>query len=160
MKKLLIDLEKCYQCKQCSATCDYYFHPDNKGQIRCIALSVQEHVCRQCEDAPCIKSCTREALERRDDGMLNRYSMLCTSCKTCSAACPFGVIFPEIIDYKTSQCDLCFDRANDDNPPICVKTCEKNALQWVEVEENISKNIHSVRSGKFFVHTVKWQKDK
>jgi Fe-S-cluster-containing dehydrogenase component len=158
MKKLFIDLEKCYKCKKCTAGCSYYYHPENKGYVRCLALAGQEHVCRRCDDPPCVKSCPQEALEKRPDTMLNRYSLLCTSCKTCTIACPFGVIYPEIVEYKTTMCDYCFDRADDSTPPECVATCPEKALQWIEVAEDAAKEIYAVRNGQFFVHTIKWKK--
>ena len=92
--------------------------------------------------------------------MLDRYSMRCTSCKSCTVACPFGAIYPELVDYKTSQCDYCFDRSDENTPPLCATTCKQNAIQWVEVEEDASKEIYAVRGGKYFVHTVKWVKEK
>ena len=159
MKKLLINLEKCSKCRECTAGCSYYHHPENRGVVRCLALAAQEHVCRRCEESPCVKSCPRKALEKRPDGMLNRHSMLCTSCKTCTLACPFGVIYPEIVDYTTSMCDNCIGRSDDATPPECVASCKHGALEWVEVKEDPSGNIHAVRNGSFYVRTVKWEKD-
>ncbi len=176
MKKLLIDLEKCYKCQKCKAQCSYYYHPAyespdmisdstvdtslSSGVPRLLALAAQEHVCRRCDNPPCVASCPWQALEQRKDTMLlDRYSMRCTSCKSCSVACPFGVIYPELVHYKTHQCDYCFDRS-EDAPPLCVSTCEENALQWTEVTEDISKDIYAVRGGRYFVYTVKWKKEK
>lgn len=158
MKKLLIDLEKCYKCKECKAKCSYFHHPENDGYVRPIALAIQEHVCRRCEEPPCVAACPQEALEKREsDGRLERYSMRCTSCKTCTIACPFGVIFPQIVEYKTFMCDLCLDRCDDKTPPVCTKTCPENAIQWVEVKEDPKNNIYAVRDGQFFVRTVRWR---
>lgn len=161
MKKMLIDLEKCYKCRKCEAACDYYYHPDDEGYIRFFALAAQEHVCRRCDDPPCVKSCPQEALEQRpEDRRLERSSMRCTSCKTCTVACPFGVIYPQIVEYKTSMCDYCLDRATDEKPPVCTKGCPHGAIQYTEVAEDPANEIYAVRGGAFFVHTVKWQKDK
>jgi Fe-S-cluster-containing dehydrogenase component len=158
MKKLLIDLEKCYKCPKCEAKCSYHYHPGNEGYIRCIALGIQEHVCRRCEEPPCVNSCPREALKKREDGMIDRYSMRCISCKNCTIACPFGVIIPEIVEYKTSACDLSSDRSDDNTPPVCVDSCPQKAIEWVEVSEDPSKNIYAVRGGRYFVRAIKWQK--
>jgi Fe-S-cluster-containing dehydrogenase component len=158
MKKLLIDLEKCYKCSKCTAKCSYYRGTRGPGILRCIALANQEHVCRRCDESPCVLACPRKALEKRPDGMLERYSMRCTSCKTCTIACPFGVIHPQIVEYKGAMCDLCEGRANDTTPPACVLSCDKGALQWTEVEEAPDKDIYAVRKGKFFVQTKKWKK--
>lgn len=161
MKKLFIDLEICYKCAKCEAACDYYYHPDDAGYNRFLALAAQEHVCRRCDDPPCVKGCPQDALEQRAvDRRLERSSMRCTSCKTCTVACPFGVIYPEIVEYKTSMCDYCLDRAAEGTPPVCTTACAKNAIQYIEVAEDPSKDIYAVRNGAFFVHTVKWQKEK
>jgi Fe-S-cluster-containing dehydrogenase component len=158
MKKLFIDLEKCYRCHSCTAQCSYYYHPTKDGYVRCLALAAQEHVCRRCEEPPCVVSCPQNALEKRPDGMLNRYSLRCSSCKTCTVACPFGVIYPQLVEYKTTMCDYCFDRADDRTPPLCVTTCPEGALQWVDRDADPENDIHAVRSGQFLVHTVKWKK--
>ncbi len=159
VKKLLINLEKCYACKECTARCSYHYHPENKGMLRCIALAVQEHVCRRCDEPPCVKSCPQQALEKRPDGMLNRYSLRCTSCKSCTIACPFGVIIPAIVEYKTTMCDYSEGRVAD-KEPVCIASCPHKALEFVEVEEDPEKNIYAVRKGQFFVRTIKWQKEK
>ena len=158
LKKLVIDLEKCYKCRTCVAGCSYYHHPHNHGYVRCLALAAQEHVCRRCEEPPCVASCPRQALEKNEQGLLERASMRCTSCKTCTVACPFGIIYPEIVSYTTDMCDYCLDRSDDSTPPECVASCPEKALEWKEVSEDPSKDIYAVRGGKFFVHTIKWKK--
>ena len=159
VKKLFIDLEICYKCRECTAKCSYYYHPENQGYVRCLALAAQEHVCRRCEDKPCVNACPWETLQKRPDGMLDRFSLRCTSCKTCTLACPFGTIYPEIVEYKTTMCDLCIGRDGNDNPPECTKTCPHNAIKYLEIEEDQKKDIYAVRNGQFLVHTVKWLKD-
>lgn len=159
MKKLLIDLDRCSRCDECRAHCDYFYHPDgHHGYVRCMALATQELVCRRCDDPPCVKACPRTALEKRPDGMLNRYSMRCTSCKTCTTACPFGVIVPEIVEYHTTMCDLCAGRSSDTKAPVCVASCPHGALQWTDAAAAPEKDIHEVRGGKFLAHAVIWKK--
>lgn len=157
MKKLFIDLEMCYKCKECTAQCSYYYHPENKGHVRCLALAAQEIVCRRCEEPPCVKSCPQDALEKNAEGMLQRYSMRCTSCKSCTIACPFGVIYPEIVEYKTSSSD-CTSCEAENKTPLCVTSCPKGAIQYIEVKEDPAKDIYAVRNGRFFVHTVRWKR--
>ncbi len=158
MKKLVIDIDVCYQCTDCVADCDYFYHPHNKGYVRCMALAAQEHVCRRCEDSPCVSACPREALEKDANGRLNRSSLRCTSCKSCTVACPFGVIYPRIVEYSSTMCDYCADRCTDEQTPVCVKSCTQGALQWREVSEDPSANIYAVRDGAFYVRTIKWKK--
>ena len=62
MKRLFIDLEVCYACKECSASCSYFFHPENNGVISLLELGSKVSVCRNCEAAPCVTACPHEAL--------------------------------------------------------------------------------------------------
>ncbi|MBN1383853.1 MAG: 4Fe-4S binding protein [Elusimicrobia bacterium] len=167
MKKILIDLEKYYKIKSFGggviAECSYYYHqltgmdaPKNNGVEKLLAKAAQYVICRQCKSADCILACPNEALEKNDKGILQRYSMRCTSCKSCSVACPFGTIYTDILSYKTSQCDYCIGRCKD-KPPLCVETCRDNILQWVDMKEDESKNIYKI-SDKLLVYSLKWKK--
>ncbi len=152
MKRIFIDLEKCYKCEKCVARCNYPYHPDNNGVLKLIEMGVRETVCRKCEDAPCINACPNEALERLEDGRVKRYNMRCTGCGTCVVACPFGVIFHEIITYYDSQCDFCEGRE-----PLCVKTCPHGAIKYEEVEEEPEKRVYVI-GDKFAVHAMGWER--
>lgn len=167
MKKILIDLEKYYKLDASAsagiAECSYYYHqatasgaPKNNGVEKLLAKAAQFVICRQCKRADCIMSCPNEALEKNSKGILQRYSMRCTSCKSCSAACPFGTIYPDILPYKTSQCDYCIGRSNG-APPKCVETDKTGILSWVEAEEDEPKNIYRI-SDKLLVYSLKWKK--
>lgn len=169
MKKVVIELDKCYKCEECKAECSYYYrlrgaldknldgYQENNGVRRLLALASQRIVCRRCEEPFCVNSCPQDALVKREDGMIDHYDMRCTSCKSCSIACPFGTIYPEIIQYKTSQCDFCIDRANG-KPPLCVTTCPEKALRYEEIEEDASKDIYIIKN-RLAVHSVRWEKE-
>jgi len=82
--------------------------------------------------------------------------MLCTSCKSCSIACPFGVIMPEFIPYLDSKCDLCIGKTEE--LPLCVKSCPYQAVEVKEVEEDLEKNIFFIGKS-LAVHSRRWLKD-
>lgn len=155
MKRLFLDLELCQRCPECKVKCSYFYHPENNGIV-----SLREHatfatLCRHCEEAPCVKSCYRNALERAGDGHLRRWRMRCTSCKSCTLACPFGVILPEVIPYLDNACDYCLAR---EEVPLCVRTCSVGAVQLREdVKEDIENDIYLV--GEYLaVHTRMWRR--
>jgi carbon-monoxide dehydrogenase iron sulfur subunit len=124
MKRLFIDIETCYSCRECTTKCSYPYHHsnilkvpvENSGIEKFLAKAAQYVVCRRCEEPFCINSCPNDALGKDEHGILQRYLMKCTSCKSCSIGCPFGVIYPEILPYKTSQCDYCITRCNGADP--------------------------------------------
>jgi Fe-S-cluster-containing hydrogenase component 2 len=83
-------------------------------------------LCQQCEDAPCIAVCPKNALTR--DSSLGRVVLdydLCIGCKMCVIACPFGGMGIDTVARQVIKCDLC------DGDPICVRFCDPGALQFV-----------------------------
>ena len=157
MKRLFVDLEACAKCKECQVCCDYFYHPQNNGVSSLREYATFATICRHCEDAPCVNSCYHNALERASDGHIKRYKMRCTSCKSCSVACPFGIIFQDFIPYLDSKCDYC--TASASRLPKCVSSCPEKAIEIRDdVAEDLEKNIYLV-GDHLAVHTIKWSKD-
>lgn len=158
MKKLFIDLEKCYKCSKCVAECSYIEHPNNRGPVRLLELCSNYLICRRCEDAPCAKACPQEALEKQENNILKRYLMRCTSCKTCTVSCPFGCNYDDIVPCKTSGCDYCEGRLSDKEKPVCVTTCPEKAFDYIDIEEDPSRDIY-VLNENLAVHVIVWNKE-
>ncbi|MDP6685770.1 MAG: 4Fe-4S binding protein [Candidatus Omnitrophota bacterium] len=157
MKRLFLDLEKLYSSEDVKAECSYYYHPMNSGIVRLKELGQFLYNCRRCEEAPCVKTCPKEALEKQEDGVVTRYTMRCVSCKSCSIACPFGIITPEIVPYMVSLCDTCIDRCEKEDP-ICSKTCSiKDAIKFIEIEESEKDDIYLIND-RIAVHAKPWKK--
>jgi len=156
MKRLFVDLEICSKCEECKVCCDYFYHPQNNGIVALREYATFATICRHCEEAPCVTSCYHDALERAADGHIKRYKMRCTSCKSCSLACPFGIIFPDFIPYLDAKCDYCISITN--KLPKCIPTCHKEAIEIKEVQEDLEKNIYFVGEH-LAVHTLKWSRE-
>ncbi len=158
MKRLFIDLDTCSKCGECEACCGYFYHAGaNRGVTSLREYATFALFCRHCEDAPCVNACYHDALERQEeDGHLKRYMMLCTSCKCCTIACPFGTILPDFIPYLDSRCDFCIGRG--DEAPLCVSTCPENAVEIREVEEDPENDIYLV-GDHLAVRTRRWRKE-
>ncbi|MCM8795648.1 MAG: 4Fe-4S ferredoxin [Candidatus Omnitrophica bacterium] len=156
MKRLFIDLEICSQCKECLVCCDYFYHPQNNGITSLREYATFAIICRHCEEAPCVAACYRYALEKQADGILKRYRMRCTSCKSCSIACPFGTILADFIPYLDSACDYCLGLKGQ--LPKCVSSCPKKAIEIKEIEEDLEKNIYLVGEH-LAVHTLRWSRE-
>ena len=158
MKKLFIDLELCYKCKNCTGECSYFYHPDNDGVSTLLERAARMLVCRQCEAAPCVVGCVFDALEKQPDGKLKRYNMRCTGCQTCSIACPFGVVYPQIVPYLASQCDYCLESCKPGEDPLCVRTCPEGVIKYIEVEESKKDDIYLIGEH-LAVHSIPWRKE-
>jgi len=159
MKKLLIDLDVCSKCDDCGMLCSYIQHPANNGITNLRELAHFAIICRKCDDAPCVASCPWEALElQKDYNMLKRYSLRCTSCKSCTRACPFGAIYPETIPFITTRCDYCLGRLGPDEAPICLESCSPDGIKYGEFEENKEANIYRVSEHLLVKTTYKWER--
>ena len=154
MKRLFIDLDVCNKCPECVVSCSYFYHPQNNGIASIREYATFATVCRQCDAAPCVKSCYHDALEKQEDGILKRYSMRCSSCKSCTIACPFGTIFPEFIPYLASCCDYCIGQSK---APECIKTCPYHAIELKEAKEDPKQNIFFVGEN-LAVKSIKWNR--
>jgi len=147
---ILIDLEKCYECGDCTVQCSYPLHHGKTSFITLIETAIRKITCRHCEDAPCVISCPTKALAKQDEG-LTRAGMLCTSCKTCLIACPFGVNTLETVNFEKAPCDLCEGREI-----TCVKTCSKKAITEGNFKEDAEKNIYKVADG-IYAKAIHWK---
>jgi Fe-S-cluster-containing hydrogenase component 2 len=155
MKRLFIDLEKCDKCKECVIECSYLYHPQNNGITSLRELATFSIFCRRCEEAPCVRSCYHNALAKDQDSILRRARFLCTSCKSCAIACPFGVILVDFIPFLDSKCDFCMGQ---DIIP-CIQSCPYQAIEVKDLkQESIEEGVYFI-SDKLAVHTKKWFKD-
>jgi Fe-S-cluster-containing dehydrogenase component len=137
-EKLIIDLAKCKLQEESGVRCSYKHHPENEGFDSLLEMIRFALICRRCEDAPCIKACPRNALEKihiksDDAGILKRANMLCTGCGTCAIACPFGTIYTDLIPFPSSVCDVCRGRLLPDEKPLCVRTCPDGSIGYGKV---------------------------
>jgi len=156
MKRLFIDLDICNSCAECRVSCDYFYHPQNNGISSLREYATFATICRHCEEAPCVNSCYHNALERAPDGHIKRYKMRCTSCKCCSVACPFGIIFQDFIPYLDSSCNYCLGRSTE--LPKCAASCPEKAIEIKEIVEDIEKDIYLVGDN-LAVHSRKWSRE-
>lgn len=99
------------------------------------------HLCSQCQDYPCVKSCPVNALSIDPDTkavLVDREK--CISCSACIRACPGTVPYLHPKDNKATICDLC------GGDPKCVEVCKEagyNALILVNEGPSVHRKIYS-----------------
>jgi anaerobic carbon-monoxide dehydrogenase iron sulfur subunit len=131
MKILISDPNKCNGCRMCQTACAILkagvCNPE-KSRIRVIEMDECDRylplVCQNCEDAPCIAVCPKEAISRSYDQVMRTvidYNK-CVGCKMCLNACSFGTIGFDEDRGRPFKCDLC------GGDPLCVHFCEPEAL--------------------------------
>jgi anaerobic dimethyl sulfoxide reductase subunit B (iron-sulfur subunit) len=89
--------------------------------------------CQHCDPAPCAAVCpTGAILQRDEDGIVLVDTAKCNGCRACLEACPFGI--PQFDgDGLMHKCDMCLDRIEGGEKPVCVETCPTQALQWSRI---------------------------
>ena len=159
--RLFIDLDICTsgECKECVINCSYFYHPDNNGIISIIELATYALVCRKCEEPHCVNACPVEAIEQQKDKLLIRHNMRCISCKSCSYACPYGAIYPENVPLLIHNCDFCFDRRDQKDELLCVKSCPYGALSLKKGDIKLDENTFLVGDN-IIVHSIHWDREK
>jgi len=146
MKRLYIDIPALIESGVAAENiqCEYFYHRQNPGAFSLLEVAEFAVYCRQCQEAFCIEACPKEALEHLESGLIERHNMRCVGCKSCILACPFGTIFPEVINYITAKCDYCFKQREEDEDyiPLCAQTAPKGTIMVKEVEEDPENHIH------------------
>jgi len=152
--RLVVDLDKCRDCDECTAACTYPYHGDNNGIARLREVAAFEITCRRCDARLCVEACPTEALQEREGGVLKRHNMRCTGCLSCALACPFGNVIPAALQFRDMACDFCAGR--DGGSPECVSSCPLEALTVEDVSDE-GENVH-VLSDDLAVRAKAWQK--
>lgn len=158
MNRLLIDLDICSKCGDCGMLCSYIQHPGNDGITSLREFGHFAVVCRRCDDAPCVASCPWKALELQEDNVIKRYAMRCTSCKSCSRACPFGVIYAETIPYVSARCDFCLGRLKEGERPVCLESCSHGGIKYGGFVEDKEANVFKASEYLLIKTTYKWER--
>ncbi len=123
------DSQKCVGCDICEYACSYekekVFNP-LKSRIRSLRLSQTFNTaitCKTCFNAPCVKSCPKNALtQSKETGIINVYEDECNGCGWCIESCEYGAITLHPSKKKIIICDTC------QGDPKCIQLCPENAL--------------------------------
>jgi len=138
MKRIVLRLDYCIGCRSCEAACRSRFKVEARirhGEVTADTLLPQG--CRHCEEPLCAAACPFKVIVRNPEtGVVRKSDFHCVGCRSCSLACPFGVIEPGLVRHMSQKCTLCSDRPEG---PRCVQTCPTGALQFVEEEKLAEK---------------------
>jgi Fe-S-cluster-containing hydrogenase component 2 len=119
------------------------FYPEaNSNGLKSIReLATFRLTCRKCEDAPCINICPADALEKDNDGLINRYTNLCVSCKSCVTICPFGTMMSDFFTHHRNR-DLFYDLRDENDLKKFIAKCPEGTVSLTDNDESPKDNIY------------------
>ena len=170
---LLVDTKKCSGCMSCMMACSLA----HEGGINLSHARIQikknvfgrypdddieQYVCRQCVDAPCVTACPVGALAPDPQtGVRVIDEEKCIGCRKCIKACKYqpSRIAIDVQRRKALKCDLCQNTPylNGKGGPkglqACIQACNLGAIafssEMPETEEgytvNLRKSLHYAR---------------
>jgi len=140
------DQTRCTGCYTCAVACkDWHdiqaatinwmqVQPIEKGKFPNLFVAYLASPCYHCHNAPCIQACPTDAIcKRKSDGIVTVDADKClgrSECpERCLKACPWdSPQFGPEENAKMQKCDLCLERLNQGQHPICVEACPMYAL--------------------------------
>jgi len=86
--------------------------------------------CNHCAKPICVEVCPTQAISQREDGIVLINEKICTGCRYCSWACPYGAPQYNTAAGKMTKCTFCVDNLDAGLPPACVAACPMRALDF------------------------------
>lgn len=88
--------------------------------------------CMHCNEPACDAACLTQAMHKNKTGPVTWNGDKCMGCRYCMVSCPFDSPKFEFhsINPKIQKCDMCFDRQNAGEKPVCVTNCPNDALMY------------------------------
>ena len=151
------DQTRCVGCFTCAVACkDWHDIPAGRvnwmlvtcveeGSFPRVFVAYLTRPCYHCEEPSCVEACPVEAITKRNENgivVVDREACLGESgCGgLCLDVCPFDA--PQFGDEKNAKmqkCDLCLERWQQGQRPICVEACPVRALDAGPLDELRSK---------------------
>jgi len=140
------DQSRCIGCHTCSVACaDWHDTGEEtkwlrvttieQGDFPDVFVSFLVLPCCHCEQPGCVEACPAGAISKRaDNGIVVVDQELCLGkdgCGLCLEACPYHVPrFGAGDNAKMQKCDMCVERIERGQQPVCIEACPMWALDF------------------------------
>lgn len=135
----VIDNRKCIGCHACTTACKSehnvpvgvnrtWVKQVEKGEFPNSRRLFSVMRCNHCTDAPCVEICPTEALNIRNDGIVDFDKDRCIGCKSCMQACPYDALYIDPETHTAAKCNYCAHRIDVGLEPACVNVCPEHAI--------------------------------
>ncbi len=104
--------------------------------------------CMHCNQPACAAACPTKAMLKTEQGPVIWRGNKCMGCRFCMISCPFDVPKFEYDSHnpKIQKCNMCWDRLQKGEKPICVENCPGEALIYgkrIDLIEEARKRIYN-----------------
>ena len=107
-----------------------------RGTVPKVRVTYLHDVCQHCDEAPCIPTCTANAIYKREDGIVIIDPEKCCGHRNCIDACPYGVIYFNWDLNIAQKCTMCAHLLDAGwKEPRCVDACPTGALKFGEEKD-------------------------
>jgi Fe-S-cluster-containing dehydrogenase component len=155
----VIDHDRCIGCHACTVACKAEndvpvgaFRTWVKYVEKGTFPSVRRHFavlrCNHCTNAPCVKICPVNALEKRADGIVDVDRDACIGCRACMQACPYDALYVNEDLGAVEKCHYCAHRVEKGLEPACVIVCPEQAIISGDLDDPSSKIATTIRENK------------
>jgi Fe-S-cluster-containing dehydrogenase component len=137
-----VDVGRCVACFACEVACEQENHlRTGISWVRIskicqissdstVRVEFAVRLCRHCDNPPCADVCPTQAIAKRSDGIVLLESELCTGCRLCLEACPFGAIEVDPEKQIAQKCTMCMHRIEKGLEPSCFLHCPARAISF------------------------------
>ncbi len=156
-KLLILDLDRCTRCDECTKAC-IDTHKDHRPRLIRDGLRFGGYLiasaCRSCEDPYCLVGCPVDAIHRGARGEITIEDH-CIGCGVCADNCPYGNINMlvdeagiqerreasgetiRVLPQRATTCDLCASvpGVGEEGEVSCVRACPHEAAFRVSGEQ-------------------------
>ena len=139
------DQSRCLGCHTCAVACKNWnklppgplkylrIYEYEKGSFANVRLHFQWVPCYHCEEPVCVDNCPNQAMYKEPKyGAVLIDIEKCDGCRICYDVCPYGApaFESDEVGVKAQKCDMCIDRLELGEQPICVLACPSRALDF------------------------------
>lgn len=146
-KLLVLDLESCTRCDECTRACADS-HGDGISRLLREGLRFGDYLvatsCRSCHRPYCMDGCPVDAIHRSETSLEVLIDSHCIGCGLCESNCPYGAIqmiakvegeaekgMTAAVAKRAVNCDLCHDLVPHGADTFCVAACpHEAAFRW------------------------------
>ena len=144
------DQSRCTGCRDCTVACKNWHqlppgplkylkvYEYEKGSFPLVRIHFQWIPCYHCEEPVCVNACPGDAIRKEPKyGAVLIDREKCNGCRICYDECPYGapVFESDSTDAVARKCDMCIDRLELGDLPICVLACSARALDFGPLSE-------------------------